>query len=78
MITGALINPEFIGNNFNSSYYKDPYKWIPERWLSENKILPHSHIFLPFSSGKRNCIGKHLAMTEAKIVLIRFMQRYNF
>lgn len=78
IMEGTLINPVFIGNHFNSAYFKDPYEWNPERWLGENKTMSNSHVFLPFSSGKRNCIGKYLAMTEAKIALARFIQRYQF
>lgn len=78
LVEGTLINPVFIGNHFNSAYFKDPYEWNPERWLNENKNMTNHHVFLPFSSGKRNCIGQHLAMTEAKIVLARFLQRYDY
>lgn len=78
LVEGTLINPVSIGNHFNSAYFKDPHAWNPERWLDENKTMANPHVFLPFSSGKRNCIGQHLAMTEAKIVLARFVQRYDF
>lgn len=30
-----------------------------------------------FSAGPRTCIGKHLAMIESKIGLIKFMKRYK-
>ena len=30
-----------------------------------------------FSAGSRGCIGKHLALLESKIGLIKFMKRYN-
>ena len=30
-----------------------------------------------FNGGARTCIGKHLALTESKIALIKFMKRYK-
>ena len=30
-----------------------------------------------FSAGARTCIGKHLALIESKIGLIKFMKRYE-
>ena len=30
-----------------------------------------------FSVGPRSCIGKNLALTELKIMIVKFMQRYN-
>ena len=30
-----------------------------------------------FSGGPRGCIGKNLALTEIKIMTIKFMQRYG-
>jgi cytochrome P450 len=34
MSEGTLINPIAIGNHFNSTYFKNPYEWNPERWLN--------------------------------------------
>jgi cytochrome P450 len=30
-----------------------------------------------FGGGARSCIGKHLALLEAKISLVKFMKRYS-
>lgn len=30
-----------------------------------------------FSGGPRTCIGKHLALVQSKIALIKFIQRYK-
>jgi len=30
-----------------------------------------------FSGGPRSCIGKYLALTEIKVMTIKFMQRYE-
>ena len=30
-----------------------------------------------FSVGPRNCIGKYLALTEIKVMMIKILQRYK-
>lgn len=30
-----------------------------------------------FSAGPRNCIGKHLALLESKIAVVKFIRRYE-
>ena len=30
-----------------------------------------------FSGGPRGCIGKHLAIIEMKVMMIKFLQRYE-
>ena len=34
-------------------------------------------IGLAFSGGPRTCIGKHLALLESKIAMIKILQRYE-
>ena len=65
--------------------FNHPAHFIPERWL------PHTHsdypkfakpdqkdIFEPFSVGPKNCIGKSLAYAEMKLILSRFLWRFDF
>jgi cytochrome P450 len=59
----------------DSSVFKNPDQFIPERFLDK---LPHSHAFIPFGGGARICIGAQLAMLEATVVLQRLCERYIF
>ncbi len=47
---------------------------MPERWLGEGV---DSSNLLSFSSGARNCLGQHLAMIEAKSIMIQMLRNYE-
>ena len=65
-----------FNSQYNPRYFKDPEVFRPERWESECNDLPNYALF-GFSGGPRNCIGKHLALLESKIALIKMLRRYN-
>lgn len=60
----------------------------PRVWDAPNVFWPHrwEHIsmsdvmydFIPFSQGPRNCIGKHFAMLEMKIILYQLVKKCYF
>ena len=70
-------NPQTIHRD--PSYWPEPDKFMPERWLAS----PGDPIYLldgawrPFERGPRNCIGQELAMMEMKIILVMTVRRYN-
>ena len=72
---GTMVNL-VQSNHYNAAYFKDPYRFRPERWESECKDLP-PFIMGGFGYGSRSCIGKHLAYVETKVGLIKFLKRYN-
>ncbi|CAD8082688.1 unnamed protein product [Paramecium primaurelia] len=61
-------------NNYDPKNFKDPFTFNPERWNQQN-IDPF--IFLPFSIGKRNCIGQHMALMEIKCLLIYLLMNFE-
>jgi len=74
---GTLVRSEFFPSQYNEKYFKEPEKFKPERWEDpQNKIDPYA--FIPFSAGPRNCIGQHLAILEAKIIISEFLEKFNY
>lgn len=73
---GTSVSIMHFGNHFSTEYFKNPYEFRPERWDSECNDLP-PFVTGGFSAGARTCIGKHLAMLENKIAIVKFMKRYK-
>lgn len=58
----------------NPKYYTNPDTFDPERFASSEV---NQFTFIPFSAGKRDCIGKKFAMFSMKTVLSRVLQCYE-
>lgn len=56
-------------------YWDAPDDFIPDRF--REPIRP-SHLYLPFGGGDRICIGQHLAVVEATLVLAMLAQSVRF
>jgi len=73
---GSLVFMPSIGLSHNSKYFENPLSFVPSRWESPTEDMKNA--FLPFSQGKRNCIGQSLAMSEMQSILSRLCVEYNF
>lgn len=62
--------------NHNTNYHSDPYEFKPSRWANPTTLANAS--LIPFSLGRRNCIGQSLAKAEIVNVLSRLCVDYTF
>ncbi|HTQ99488.1 MAG TPA: cytochrome P450 [Candidatus Acidoferrum sp.] len=60
----------------HAKYWKDPEAFVPERHLTRDDELPNSRIY--FGMGKRTCLGKDLAVLEAKLLLVALVPEFGF
>jgi cytochrome P450 len=58
-------------------YFRDPYRFDPDRWTPEARASRPQFSFFPFGGGPRRCIGEGFAWTEAIMVIATLAQRWN-
>jgi cytochrome P450 len=57
--------------------WKDPQRFLPERFSPEESEARARFSYLPFGGGRRICIGAAFATAEAMILLATIAQRYR-
>lgn len=71
----------------NPDYFERPNDFWPERWMTKHteklnfqSRLAHETLkkpYLPFSLGKRNCVGRPLALLEIRIVMLKLLEKFD-
>ena len=70
MISSYLIHRD-------EQYYPNPDKFDPDRFLPENSKDRHPFAYIPFSAGRRNCIGQRFAQMEEKVILAHIFRKFE-
>ena len=82
--TGHVMRPEDWAIVVLPMVHRDPTVWgadadafDPDRFLPERSHGRLPHVYKPFGTGERSCIGRQFALHEAVLVLARVLHRYE-
>ena len=77
---GTTFIGNFMSTHMDEEYWDQPEKFMPERFLNaaDGKILPDSSDFMPFSLGKRVCLGESLAKVELFLFFTALFKNFRF
>ncbi|XP_070543996.1 steroid 17-alpha-hydroxylase/17,20 lyase-like [Ptychodera flava] len=65
--------------HMDEKYWTEPEQFRPERFLDEDgQALPKQDSFLPFSAGRRVCVGEVLAKNEMLLIFTCLFQQFTF
>ncbi len=61
----------------DARFWPDPLRVDPERFTAEARAERHKFAYLPFSAGRRGCIGEQFAWMEGVLVLATLARRWR-
>ncbi|KAK2835624.1 hypothetical protein Q5P01_016108 [Channa striata] len=75
---GTTVIPNLTSVLFDKNEWETPFTFNPGHFLNKEGKFVKRAAFIPFSAGKRVCLGENLARMELFLFFTSFMQRYTF
>jgi len=75
---GSSIMPHLWNVHYDPEYFPEPEVFKPERFLTDDRKVKRCDQLIPFSIGKRQCIGESLARMELFLYFTSMLQRFSF
>ncbi|XP_078604852.1 cytochrome P450 2U1-like [Branchiostoma floridae x Branchiostoma japonicum] len=76
---GTQVFPNLWSANMDPEFWPDPEKFDPRRFLdSDGKVVTRPESFLPFSAGRRVCLGEQLAKMELFLLFSSLLKHFTF
>ena len=73
---GLMIFP--LGFHFNNKFFSKSEEFQIDRFTKEKEKEYPRHQYLPFSAGRRICLGRHLGELMVKLLITQFVKAFEF
>ncbi|KAK0396069.1 hypothetical protein QR680_001552 [Steinernema hermaphroditum] len=74
---GTCIIPQISCALLDDRVFDNPYEFRPERFIEDGQLKKIDQL-VPFSMGKRQCLGESLARMELFLITANLMNQYKF
>jgi len=74
---GTLIGVDIYSLHHSPQYWENPEEFNPDRFTPENSKGRHKFAYLPFSLGKRECLGNNFSLQEQVLFLAMLVRKYS-
>ncbi|CAJ0575842.1 unnamed protein product, partial [Mesorhabditis spiculigera] len=74
---GTVVCPQLSTVLYDEEIFPEPYKFKPERFINTDGSLKKFEELIPFSLGKRQCVGEGLARLELYLFVANIFQRFK-
>lgn len=76
---GTCVMPNIYSMHFDKKLWGDPENFRPEHFMDETGTMrQHPDGFLPFSTGRRVCLGESVAKAELFLIFTWLFQNFTF
>ncbi|XP_069479838.1 vitamin D 25-hydroxylase [Ambystoma mexicanum] len=74
---GTTVITNLYSVHFDEKYWNNPSVFYPERFLDNSGQFVKKEAFVPFSLGRRHCLGEQLARMEMFLFFTALLQRFH-
>ncbi|XP_054851607.1 cytochrome P450 2W1 [Eublepharis macularius] len=75
---GTMVIPSLTSVLLDKTQWETPDQFNPNHFLDADGNFVKKEAFLPFSTGRRNCLGESLAKMELFLFFVGLFQRFTF
>uniref|UniRef100_A0A8D2JAW3 Cytochrome P450 2W1-like n=1 Tax=Varanus komodoensis TaxID=61221 RepID=A0A8D2JAW3_VARKO len=75
---GTMVIPSLTSVLLDPGHWETPHEFNPNHFLDADGKFVKKEAFVPFSLGRRGCIGESLAKTELFLFFVGLLQKFTF
>ncbi len=74
---GSIVVISSYANQHSQRFWDEPERFDPGRFEPSRRARIGAYAYFPFGVGPHACIGKHMAVIEARLALAMLARRYR-